>query len=176
MAELQCGARQCADVVTSAATWPSVRPACAGIHEEMLKDTVRTRSYQAAINHSAHHIRGKTVLDIGCGTGILSLFAAKVISPLYPRSAPSLLARAAGTLCALTGTLPRYVLASTCRTEVCPGDCSGSGPAAWPCRRALPCTSPCQGLPSWLMLQSKGLCCCVGHRLPGGAVGAQSKT
>ena len=73
----------------SAATWPSVCPACAGIHEEMLKDTVRTRSYQAAINHSAHHIRGKIVLDIGCGTGILSLFAAKVM-PLYNPVLPQL--------------------------------------------------------------------------------------
>ena len=66
----------------AAASWPSLCPVCAGIHEEMLKDTVRTRSYQAAINHSAHHIRGKIVLDIGCGTGILSLFAAKVM-PVY---------------------------------------------------------------------------------------------
>jgi type I protein arginine methyltransferase len=48
-----------------------------GIHEEMLKDEVRTRSYMRAICDNPHLFAGKTVLDVGCGTGILSIFAAK---------------------------------------------------------------------------------------------------
>lgn len=48
-----------------------------GIHEEMLKDEVRTRSYMKAIVNNRHLFDGKIVLDVGCGTGILCMFAAK---------------------------------------------------------------------------------------------------
>ena len=48
-----------------------------GIHEEMLKDSVRTITYKNAILHNKHLFRDKVVLDVGCGTGIPSMFAAK---------------------------------------------------------------------------------------------------
>jgi len=47
------------------------------IHATMLQDTVRTEAYQNAILENPHIFKDKVVMDIGCGTGILSLFAAK---------------------------------------------------------------------------------------------------
>ncbi|EFJ46010.1 hypothetical protein VOLCADRAFT_82080 [Volvox carteri f. nagariensis] len=47
------------------------------IHREMLGDKPRTQSYQAALEHNPRLMRGATVLDVGCGTGILSLFACR---------------------------------------------------------------------------------------------------
>ncbi len=48
-----------------------------GIHEEMLKDTSRTLTYQRGIEGKPMDFKDKIVLDIGCGTGILSIFAAR---------------------------------------------------------------------------------------------------
>lgn len=45
--------------------------------QEMLKDDVRTRSYRDAILQNKHLFKDKVVLDVGCGTGILSMFAAE---------------------------------------------------------------------------------------------------
>ena len=45
------------------------------IHEEMLKDKIRTGSYEKAILNNKQIFNNKIVLDIGSGTGILSIFA-----------------------------------------------------------------------------------------------------
>jgi len=47
-----------------------------GIHEEMIRDSIRTSTYKSAIMDNPSLFKDKVVLDIGCGTGILCLFAA----------------------------------------------------------------------------------------------------
>jgi protein arginine N-methyltransferase 1 len=53
---------------------PEVAFGAVRTHVSMLKDPLRVLSYRSAIER---HARGKTVVEIGCGTGILSLFAAR---------------------------------------------------------------------------------------------------
>lgn len=48
-----------------------------GIHREMISDKVRTDAYHRALTDNPSLLRGAVVMDVGCGTGILSLFAAK---------------------------------------------------------------------------------------------------
>jgi hypothetical protein len=40
-----------------------------GVHELMLQDEPRNRAYAAAIHNCRHLMKGKAVLDVGCGTG-----------------------------------------------------------------------------------------------------------
>ena len=47
------------------------------VHELMLKDKPRTEAYRSFIERNADLFQGKTVIDVGAGTGILSLCAAK---------------------------------------------------------------------------------------------------
>ena len=43
----------------------------------MLKDSIRTDAHRDFIYDNKHLFKGKVVLDVGCGTGILSMFCAK---------------------------------------------------------------------------------------------------
>ena len=45
--------------------------------QNMLQDQVRTNLYYSAIRNNPSNFMGKTVMDVGCGSGILSLFAAQ---------------------------------------------------------------------------------------------------
>ncbi|CAI8058127.1 Protein arginine N-methyltransferase 2 [Geodia barretti] len=46
------------------------------LHLEMLSDKPRTLAYRTAFETARAFIQGKVVLDLGCGTGILSVFSA----------------------------------------------------------------------------------------------------
>ena len=45
----------------------------------MLKDTVRTKAYMKAIVNNPEQFKDKIVLDVGSGTGILSIFAGRYL-------------------------------------------------------------------------------------------------
>jgi protein arginine N-methyltransferase 3 len=47
------------------------------IHRDMIGDSARTEAYRDALELNPSLIKGKKVLDVGCGTGILSMFAAR---------------------------------------------------------------------------------------------------
>ncbi len=47
------------------------------VHTLMLKDTPRTLAYQQFMEQNPLLFKDKVVIDVGAGTGILSLFAAK---------------------------------------------------------------------------------------------------
>ncbi|KAL5006044.1 hypothetical protein ScPMuIL_017202 [Solemya velum] len=51
------------------------------IHHEMLDDKARTLAYQTAIRQNAHLLTDKVILDVGCGTGILSMMCARYGRP-----------------------------------------------------------------------------------------------
>jgi hypothetical protein len=46
--------------------------------QNMLQDMTRTGTYHAAITENRADFEGKVVMDVGAGSGILSLFAAQV--------------------------------------------------------------------------------------------------
>lgn len=48
-----------------------------GVHELMIKDQPRMEAYAKAVQRAEKDIRGKVVVDVGCGTGILSLLCAR---------------------------------------------------------------------------------------------------
>ena len=45
-----------------------------GIHEEMIRDRSRTDAYRDAIVNNSQYLQGKTIMDVGAGTGILAWF------------------------------------------------------------------------------------------------------
>lgn len=47
---------------------------CEANEQNLQKDEVRTRSYRDAIYQNRHIFKDKVVLDVGCGTAILSMF------------------------------------------------------------------------------------------------------
>ena len=47
--------------------------------QNMLQDQIRTGTYYAAILENTADFQGKVVMDVGAGSGVLSLFAAQVM-------------------------------------------------------------------------------------------------
>jgi protein arginine N-methyltransferase 3 len=47
------------------------------IHETMIKDKIRTEAYRDFIMANSELFQDKVVLDVGCGSGILSMFCAQ---------------------------------------------------------------------------------------------------
>uniref|UniRef100_A0A8C7YC22 Uncharacterized protein n=1 Tax=Oryzias sinensis TaxID=183150 RepID=A0A8C7YC22_9TELE len=51
------------------------------LHLEMLSDRSRTETYRQVILSNSASLRNKVVMDLGCGTGIISMFCAQLAKP-----------------------------------------------------------------------------------------------
>lgn len=56
------------------------------IYEDIIKDAVRTTAYQRAIEENPQDFKDKIFKDIGLGTWILSIFAARAGAKHFLRS------------------------------------------------------------------------------------------
>jgi len=63
-------------LVSSDKTWDQIDISADSIPSQ--KDDVRTRSYRDSIYQNRHIFKDKVVLDVGCGTGILSMYVSHV--------------------------------------------------------------------------------------------------
>jgi histone-arginine methyltransferase CARM1 len=72
------------------------------VHQQnMMQDAVRTGAYAAAIADNAADFAGKTVLDVGTGSGILAVFAARAgAAHVYAVEASGVAERAAALMAA----------------------------------------------------------------------------
>uniref|UniRef100_A0A3Q3GWA0 Protein arginine N-methyltransferase 2 n=1 Tax=Kryptolebias marmoratus TaxID=37003 RepID=A0A3Q3GWA0_KRYMA len=51
------------------------------LHLEMLSDRSRTETYRQVVLSNSASLKNKVVMDLGCGTGIISLFCAQLAQP-----------------------------------------------------------------------------------------------
>ncbi|KAK3543808.1 hypothetical protein QTP70_028104 [Hemibagrus guttatus] len=51
------------------------------LHLEMLSDRPRTETYRQVIVRNSAALKGKVVMDLGCGTGIISIFCGRLAQP-----------------------------------------------------------------------------------------------
>ena len=63
------------------------QPYSSTCRQNMLQDMIRTGTYYAAIMGNFIDFKDKVVMDVGSGTGILSLFAAQVGAAILPPAA-----------------------------------------------------------------------------------------
>ena len=95
---------------------------------------VRTEAYRRAMQANRAGIAGKCVLDVGCGTGILSLFAAEAGAAQVIGAARLLcMCGGGGGVCTQQPSLPQELAAS----RVCPHGCGapikGFAAREWEC-------------------------------------------
>lgn len=74
------------------------------IHREMLSDQPRTDTYRNALEMNPSIIKDATVLDVGCGTGVLSMFAMRGgANRVYAIDGSKVMAETARSICAANG-------------------------------------------------------------------------
>ena len=79
------------------------------VFQEMLKDVMRTKTYQNVIYQNKFLFQNKVVLDVGAGTGILSLFCAKAgAAHVYAVCVSLLLFHSISVLCVVNYLTDRH--------------------------------------------------------------------